>query len=98
MKLSVLRILFLLTLMVGLSIGSAQAARGKVSSLKGKASFVPGEVLVRLKEGASASDKAKITAMGTAKASFIPNVFKVELVQDQDVLQAIETLKNNPAV
>ena len=90
-----LRKIILLFSFVSLTTHQANAV---VASLKGKPSFIPGEVLVRLKGGASASDKAKITAMGTAKTSFLPNVFKIKLTQGQDVLQMVETFKKNPAI
>lgn len=71
----------------------------KVASLEGKEAFVPGEILVRFKDGAATADRAKaLAALGTSQALDHPSLFKVKLNAGTDVLAAVNQMKGNPLV
>ena len=89
-KIIILQLLFLVL---------ASRGSGQILGLKGKELFIPGEILVRLKETASLSMKAKaLTSLGTSQALENSNYFKMKLTGGQDVLAAVEKMKQDPAV
>ena len=74
-------------------------AYSQTFSLKGKAPYRPDEILVRLKPGMLPAERTKtLSALGRARPLRDPDLFKIKLKAGQDVLQAVESLKNDPAV
>src|ERR1700690_917328 len=79
--------------------GLVSQAIGQVQSLKGRELYVPGEILVRLKEGVSSESRVKALAVvGEAKVLSQPDLFKIKLKGNLDVLQAVARVKNDPSV
>jgi thermitase len=71
----------------------------EVRNLRGKEPFVPGEIIVRLKEGSAPESQAKaLSAFGTFQALSHPHLFKIKLKPGQDVLQAVAQMAKDPAI
>ena len=78
---------------------TAQADPGNLLSLKGKEPFVPGEVLVRFKDGTSQEARAKSMALvGASQALHHPTLIKVKLKPGMDVPAAVAQLQKDPSV
>jgi subtilisin family serine protease len=91
-----LKRLLLSALIAGTLLGTAF---GEVRNLKGKKVYVPGEILVRLKEKASFDHRSRaLASLGAAKVLHRPDFFKIKLRGDQDVLQAVVQMQKDPAV
>src|SRR6185295_8704867 len=91
-----LKRLFLSAFIIGAFSGNLF---GEVRSLKGKQIFVPGEILVRLKEGASFDDRSRALALlGTAKVLHQPDFFKIKLKGNLEVRKAADQMQKDPAV
>lgn len=74
-------------------------AYADVFSLRGRETYVPGEILVRFKDGTSAQSQAKaLTGVGRAEAPIRPLLFKVILMPGQDVRGTVERMGQDPAV
>jgi subtilisin family serine protease len=68
-------------------------------SIKGKPTYVPGEVLVTLKAGAPADARLHaLSMMGSAKSLTRVNLYKITIAGAQSVEQAIDQLRSDPAV
>ncbi len=92
MKIWIYLIAFLLT---SLTYGQ----NGQVPTTQGKPLFVPGEVLVRLKENTAGADKARLLgAKAHAAPSELKGVYRLELEAGEDVQARVEELKKDPAV
>ncbi len=79
--------------------GISLPVSAKVSSLAGKAVFVPGEIIVRLKEGATPGDRAKaLNAVGTARSLKRSDFYKVKLKPGIDVPTAVNQMAKDPSV
>jgi len=75
------------------------SAGAKVASLEGKEAFVPGEILVRFKDGASFQDRAKaLSTLGMPQAVNHPTLVKVKLNSGIGVQDAVNQMKNDPSV
>src|SRR5260221_3429096 len=89
------RIIYLVLAFYGLS----GHAMGQVRDLKDKELYVSGEILVRLKEGVSTESRAKIVAaLGESKVLSHPDLLKIKLNGNSDVLQAVERMGKDPSV
>ncbi len=72
---------------------------GQLAGIKGKELFVPGEMLVRLKDGLSLDQGAKsLKALGISQALENTNFYKVKLAARQEVLAAVEKMRQDPGV
>jgi subtilisin family serine protease len=90
---------FILTIFILTLFSNPTWAQNRINSTRGKAIFVPDEVLVRLKDSASYDDRAKVLgSYPMAKALHRPDLFKLKLSQGQDVQSTAELLKGNKAV
>ena len=71
----------------------------KTPSLAGREAFVPGEIIVRLKEGVAPDDRVKAMAsMGAARALNHPNFYKIKLKPGMDVWAAVNQMGKDPSV
>ena len=90
------KLLFLSSLM-GFSF--AQANPGHIPNLNGKEAFVPGEILVRFKDGTAPETKAKSMALvGTSQAFPHPTLMKIKLRPGLDVATAVAQMQKDPSV
>src|SRR5580698_5749886 len=79
--------------------GWGQAVSAKVASLAGKEAFVPGEIIVRMKEGVSPDVRARaFSAMGTARSLTHPDFYKIKLNPGMDVQAAVRQMAKDPSV
>ncbi len=73
----------------------------ELPNLNGKPLFVPGEILVRLKNGIVEADKSRVLgAKALTSTTFEPatGVYRMELGSGEDVRARVDLLKNDPAV
>src|ERR1035441_8077660 len=73
-------------------------ALAAVPSLKGREPFVPGEIIVRFKEGTSDTHRAKALSVGAARSLKHPDFFKIKLMPGADVQTAIQQAQTDPSV
>src|SRR5277367_2233835 len=86
-------------LLIFLFLWVVGSARAGLLTLKGKETYVPGEVLVTLKAGTAPDAKLKALSLaGSAQALRKENLYKVKLAGGISVEAAIDQLKNDPAV
>ncbi len=68
-------------------------------SIKGKPTYVPGEVLVTLKAGAPADARLHaLSMMGSAQSLSRADLYKITITGAQSVEQAMDQLRSDPAV
>ncbi|HVZ79484.1 MAG TPA: S8 family serine peptidase [bacterium] len=80
-------------------LGCAHLGWAQVPSLAGRERFVPGEVLVRFKEGVNDAQRAAIlAAVGTPQHRLFPFFQKVELAPGSSVEDAVSRLKGMDGV
>ncbi len=91
---------FRLLLLSLLLAGGAWSQNTKVPSVDGRPLFIPGEVLVRLKENTADLDKARVLVSKTQSWAWEEKtrIYHVKLADGEDVLKRVELLKNDPAV
>lgn len=74
-------------------------AWGQVQTLRGREAYVPGEILLRLKPGASLESRAKaLASAGTPQALGLSDLFKVRLKKGMEVPAAVAQMQGDPAV
>jgi len=92
---SVIKILSLWMALACLS----QPAEADVLRLRGRETYVSGQMLVRFKEGASSRERDKVLgALGRSVALPHANLYKVFLLPGQDVRGAVVKVSGDPAV
>ncbi len=94
-----MRLKKMILLLLLIFCGFVFPASAKVPSLSGKEVFVPGEIIVRFKEGVSPDDRGKaLSAMGAARALNHPNFYKIKLKPGMDVRNAVDQMGKDPSV
>ncbi len=71
----------------------------EVRSLRGRESYIPGEILVRFQENSSPEDRAKaLGTLGKTQAKEQSSLIKIKLAGNMNSEQAIQLLRNNSSV